>query len=93
MLICIARVVIIMMSCIYLQAKGKKKKKYSSKGQYNIIYILKTTNIVTFRVASASDRTKVSDRNAMYVLSTSVKLLEDDVQNFTLNKESTKHAC
>lgn len=49
-------------------------------------------NIVTPELASALDRTKVSDRNATYILSAAAKSLGYDPRHLTLNKESVRLA-
>lgn len=68
---------------------SKRLKKNNRPTKVNILI---NSNIVTSRVASALDRTKVSDRNAMYVLSTTVQSLGHNIQNFTLNRESIRQA-
>lgn len=47
-------------------------------------------NIMTPELASALDRTKVSDRNATYILSAAAKSFGYDPCNVTLNKESVR---
>jgi hypothetical protein len=68
---------------------SKRLKQNSTPKKVNT---LKATNIVTSEVASALDRTKVSDRNAMYVLSATVQSLGHNIQSFTLNRESIRQA-
>lgn len=67
-------------------------KRFKQNNSTELISTLKTSSIVTTEVASALDRTKVSDRNAMYVLSATVQSLGYNVQDFTLNRESIRQA-
>jgi len=39
-----------------------------------------------------TDRTNVSDRNAMYILSATVQLIVHNIQDFTLSRESIRQA-
>uniref|UniRef100_A0A2S2PCY9 Uncharacterized protein n=1 Tax=Schizaphis graminum TaxID=13262 RepID=A0A2S2PCY9_SCHGA len=68
---------------------SKRLKKNNSPTKVNTLF---NSTIVTSRVASALDRTKVSDRNAMYVLSATLQSLGHNIQNFTLNRESIRQA-
>jgi hypothetical protein len=53
---------------------------------------LHVVNIITSELASALDRTKVSDRNATYLLSAAAKSLGFDPRDLALNKESVRLA-
>jgi len=52
----------------------------------------KVVNTVTIELASALDRTKVSDRNTTYIQSAAAKSLGYDPRHLTLNKESVRLA-
>jgi len=49
-------------------------------------------NVITPELSSALDRTRVSDRNATYILAAAAKSLGHDPQQLVLNKESTRQA-
>lgn len=48
--------------------------------------------VINFEVASALDRCKVSDRNAVYLISSIARALGNDISSLTLNRESIRTA-
>lgn len=52
----------------------------------------KPTSIVNSEVSAALDRSKVSDRNAVYVLAATAHSLGQDPQNLAINRESIRQA-
>jgi len=65
-------------------------KKLKQNNIPEMVNTLKTIYIVTSKVTSALDRTKFSNRNAMYILSATVQSLQHNIQDFTLNRESIR---
>jgi hypothetical protein len=53
---------------------------------------MKPSNIITFDVSSSLDQSKVSDRNAVYVLAATAKSLGLDPKKLVINRESIRQA-
>lgn len=49
-------------------------------------------NIINFEIASAFDRCKISDRNAVYLIASIANALEFDVSSLAINRESIRKA-
>lgn len=67
-----------------LQIPGPSKSSSTPKPQLK--------NVITVDVAAALDRCKVSDRNAVFLISSIAKSLGHDVSSLLLNKESIRYS-